>query len=374
MSPRVLVLASTFPRFRGDHVGRFLGEYVEALELPVTVLAPGTRGAADHEVWSEHVEVHRFEPSWPEIAYGGGIPDNLRARPWTAAAVPGFAMRWVRAALPLADACDVIDAHWAVPGGLVGAVVARRAMRPMRLVLHSGGVHALARLPASQRWARTLAGGAAQVTAVSGELAARFGDLCGTDVEVASCPMGIAAQAPIPAELLSGVAFRGRLVPVKGVDVLIDACGELDVPLVVAGDGPERAALEKHARRLAVAVEFLGATSTTPPAAVCAFPSRTLAGGRTEGLPVSLLEAMASGAAVVASDVGGIREVVSDGANGCLVSPDDASALTAAIKSLLDDPAARARLGAQAREDASRFLWSAIGPRHREHLCRAASA
>lgn len=374
MSPRVLVLASTFPRYRGDHVGRFLGEYVDALELPVTVLAPGTSGAADREFWSERVEVRRFDTGRPEIAYGAGIPDNLRARPWTAAAVPRFVMRWAKAAVPLAEESDVIDAHWAVPAGFVGAAVARRTSRPMRLVLHSGGVHALARVPASRRWARILAASAAQVTAVSDELGDRFGALCHSSVAVEVCPMGIAEQPAMAAEPPVRVVFRGRLVPVKGVDLLINACASLGVPVAIAGEGPERSRLEELARRRSGDVEFLGSTPATPPAAVCAFPSRRLSSGRSEGLPVSLLEAMAAGAAVVAARVGGIGEVVEHGINGLLVPPDDTSALTAAIESLLDDPALRARLGARAREDASPFYWSRIGTRHREHLCRAASA
>lgn len=78
-------------------------------------------------------------------------------------------------------------------------------------------------------------------------------------------------------------------------------------------------------------------------AAVVALPSRA------EGLPLTLLEAMACGAAIVASDVGGIPEAVENGREAVLVPPDDAVAWSAAVSSLLDDPARREALGRAAR-------------------------
>jgi glycosyltransferase involved in cell wall biosynthesis len=250
MTPRVLLLASTFPRFRGDHCGRFLGEYVDALDLPVTVCAPHTLGAARSEAWGPVSHVHRFGAGRAELAYGAGIPDNLRARPWLAAALPAFLARWTRAAIHLARDADVIDAHWALPGGLVGAIASRVTGVPLRLVLHSGGVHVVSKLPRAQGWARRLAEQSSQITAVSSALAEQFTALSGD--EVTRCPMGITPSPPQAKSAAGSVGFRGRLVPVKGVDLLVDACASLGAPLVLAGRGvPFPQTAEWPLRRLA---------------------------------------------------------------------------------------------------------------------------
>jgi glycosyltransferase involved in cell wall biosynthesis len=371
--PKVLVLASTFPRFRGDHVGRFLGEYVEQLGLPVTVLAPAAEGAAKEERWAKDVFVRRF--GHPDgIAYGGGIPNNLRRRPWLAVRAPRFLQRWTQAALELAGEVDVIDAHWAAPAGLVGSYVSGKTGLPLRVVLHSGGVHALASLPLGSRMANRLSERASSVTAVSVATSERFGSLLEGQRPIGVVPMGIHAERSVSDIPDRSVGFRGRLVPVKGVDLLVSACVAAGASLVVAGAGPDRSALKAQAARQGCRARFIGPSDSTPPASIVAFPSRILESGRTEGTPVSLLEAMSSGAAIVASRAGGIEHVISDDRNGVLVPSGDLDQLSSALRELLDDPARRARLGAQAREDAQAYLWSAIAPQHREILCRVARA
>jgi hypothetical protein len=142
----------------------------------------------------------------------------------------------------------------------------------------------------------------------------------------------------------------GRLDPQKGFDVLIDALALLPgVSAVVSGDGPEREALMRRAHDRAVADRFaiLGWKDETGPLLrsldVFVLPSRY------EGLPLALLDAMATGTAVVASDVGAVSEAVVSGETGLLVPPDDPKALAAGIRQLLDDERLRQRLGAAAR-------------------------
>ncbi|WIB35298.1 glycosyltransferase [Curtobacterium sp. MCJR17_043] len=120
----------------------------------------------------------------------------------------------------------------------------------------------------------------------------------------------------------------GRLVEKKGFGNLIEALrGVEDVPwsLTVVGDGPWRERLERQAAGLPVT--FLGqrgkseVLATLASATVVALPSVAAANGDQEGLPVTLLEAAAVGAAIVASDLPGIREVVRDDRSGLLVAP-----------------------------------------------------
>ncbi len=117
-----------------------------------------------------------------------------------------------------------------------------------------------------------------------------------------------------------------------------------DTRVLVAGDGPERAALEARARRLRVAgaVEFLGYRADVE--AVYAALDVMVLPSRHEGFGVAFLEAMAMGVPVVGTRVVGSVDAVEDGITGLLVPPADPAALAAAIRRLFDDPPLRRRL------------------------------
>lgn len=154
--------------------------------------------------------------------------------------------------------------------------------------------------------------------------------------------------APVP-EVVGTV---GRLSREKGMDVLVEAMGTLQgqARLLVGGDGPQRAALEQQVSALGLgdAVALAGFVNDVPAflsgIGVFAAPSRS------EGLGLVILEAMAAGRPVVASRVGGIPEVVADGETGLLVPPEDAGALAAAIRRLLEDPVTARRMGEAGRQ------------------------
>jgi glycosyltransferase involved in cell wall biosynthesis len=141
------------------------------------------------------------------------------------------------------------------------------------------------------------------------------------------------------------VGWVGRLIPIKGADVFLRAVPHLSAsPLTISviGDGPERARLEEFARTegLSDRVRFHG---TVPEAGryITAFDVFVLS-SRSEGIPVTLLEAMAAKVPVVVTSVGGVPEVVGP-EEAMLVRPDDPVALAAAIYSAIQDPAAATR-------------------------------
>jgi glycosyltransferase involved in cell wall biosynthesis len=90
-----------------------------------------------------------------------------------------------------------------------------------------------------------------------------------------------------------------------------------------------------------------------------------------DSFPTVALEAMAAGAAIVVSRIGGLPEAVIDGESGLIVEPGDVSALAAALERLLDDPTLRAQLGAGARKRVERFSAPAVVPRYEEAYARA---
>jgi glycosyltransferase involved in cell wall biosynthesis len=152
------------------------------------------------------------------------------------------------------------------------------------------------------------------------------------------------------------LVFVGRIVPIKRLDLLLRALArarEADprLRLAVVGDGAERAQLERRAAELGIAGEvfFLGYRRELRP--VFAAADLAVLSSDNEGTPVSLIEAAAAGLPAVATDVGGVREVVGE-ETGVLVPRDDAAALAAAIVELAADPARRERCGHAARRHA----------------------
>jgi len=172
---------------------------------------------------------------------------------------------------------------------------------------------------------------------------------------------GLDASGPREKLRLGGrrvVAFTGRLVPHKGVDVLLRALQQLplDVHLVVVGRGPRLADLQALARRLGVADRCHFCPTVADDelpnylalADVFAFPSQN----RLEGFGLAVAEAMACGLPVVTSDMPGVREVIADGVQGLLSEPLMADDLAEKLRTLLDDPDRRRAMGAAGRRRA----------------------
>ena len=181
-------------------------------------------------------------------------------------------------------------------------------------------------------------------------------------------PSGVRAELGLPADVPI-VGVLARLAPCKGLEIFLDAARMIAdrfpaVRFMIVGDEGAlngdgdgvragrsyRQALEGHAARLGLGdrVVFTGFRLDVPDVlaelAVSVLPSVT-----GEGLPNSVLESMAAGVPVVATNAGGTKEAVAEGETGLLVAPSDAVALANAIGQLLADPALRARYGAAGR-------------------------
>jgi glycogen(starch) synthase len=317
---RVAVLTTSYPRDSGDSAGRFVAGSVEHIR---------ERGVEVEVVGPEQFRHYG-------IAYGHGMIGNLRRKPWLALLLPLLAASFLRAARR-ADA-DLIHAHW-LPAGWVAA----RTGRPYVVQVWGTDMELARRAPAL---ARRVLGGARLVIAASNELAESARELGAREVRV--IPSGVDLPTEIgdeahPPELL----YAGRLSAEKGVLELVEAAEGL--PLVIAGDGPLRDRVP-GARGFVPHDELQRLYDR---AAVVVCPSRR------EGFGVACLEAMAHGRPVVATRVGGLRDLVVDGKTGLLVPPRDVQALRAALERLLSDPELRRRLGAAGRTRAAeRFSWA----------------
>jgi glycosyltransferase involved in cell wall biosynthesis len=158
------------------------------------------------------------------------------------------------------------------------------------------------------------------------------------------------------------VAFVANMFAIKGQDWLIRALPAIraavpEAVLVLVGDGEWRASLEQLVTEMGVSDRVIFTGSIGNPLAIVQRADVVVLPSLSEGLPIALLEAMAIGRAVVASNVGGIPEVVQDGETGLLTAPADAQALSTAIVQLLKDAALRTSLGTRARAHVERH-WS----------------
>lgn len=397
---RIGVVTSSYPRRDGDPAGAFVHGLCRALARrghETEVICPEPAGPADWNAgtpWLDGVRIFAAAHARPRrlqrLFFGAGAPDNLRREPWLAALAPLAVLSMARLAQRRAAAWGAVISHWLVPSALAVSAIPRRSTGGFRhlAIAHSGDVHLLGRLPGGRTLARLVARRSDVLGAVTAQLGRELGDLLGArgDRPIANTPMGLDVAAlrasrsgeETRRELALGneftVLFLGRLVPIKGVDVLIEALGgATGMTLLVAGDGPERVRLETLAERHGVRARFLGAVDPARRAELLAaadafaLPSRVLADGRHEGLPVALLEAMAAGSPVVATRTGGVPEVVEDGVSGLLVQPDDARALRAALEHLARSPVLCRALGDAARRIGAARDWDALAPLY-EHL------
>jgi glycosyltransferase involved in cell wall biosynthesis len=173
-------------------------------------------------------------------------------------------------------------------------------------------------------------------------------------------PNGLPMPPAVGPQADGPILCVARLVPKKGIDLLIQSLVHLDEhrPLEIVGDGPCRDELESLAASLGLAhrVHFRGALTSKEVdmayrrCSMMVLPCRIDADGDRDGMPTVLVEAMARAIPVVSTAVIGLDELVTDGVTGRLVAPEDPEAIAVAIGELLRDPAAAERMGAAARD------------------------
>jgi glycosyltransferase involved in cell wall biosynthesis len=263
------------------------------------------------------------------------------------------------AALIRRERPDILHAN-SSKAGLLGRTAAAALGVPVRIFTVHGWAFKAYSGPVSAfyRWADRLMAPLTTTTVCVSErersagVAARTCRARDTVVIPTAVDAGVVPQARLDGSP-PRVIMVGRLAAPKDPVTLVRAlAGVRRAPFTatIVGDGPDRPAVEAEIRAAGLegVVELAGERHDVPrllaDADVCVLSSRS------EGAPLSVLEAMAAGLPVVASAVGGVPEIVADGDTGLLVPPGDAAALAAALERLLADAALRRRLGAAGRE------------------------
>jgi len=267
------------------------------------------------------------------------------------------------AALPAIRRFDPqwLHAHWATYPSTVAWALSKLTGVPFSFTAHAHDIFVEDQLVAPKLADAALA---VTISRYNVRYLARWGaEQLGERLQVVHCGVDF-AELPenLDARADDHLVTVGRLDPIKGFDTLIPALGLLKrrgVPFrcTVIGEGPQRRELEAQiaAENVADRVALVGAKpqeavrAALNDATVFVMPSVTTPEGNQDGIPVALMEAMATAGAVVSTQVSGIPELVHHERNGLVVPPGDARALADALQRLLGDEALRHRLGLAAR-------------------------
>lgn len=383
---RLLVFSPYFP----PHVGGLEG-YVSDL---------GEALLAHEEIGAVTVFTPRLPRDAPAIERRG--TGELVVRYPAVELVPNFPLpkvwvigfwRALRAATPKQNDVFVSHTRFFLTSAFA-LVCARVRSRPLLHVEHGSDY------PQSRQWLTRTAGRlydlllgrvllrrAARVVAVSHAAAQFVQTLAGRDAEVIYRGMHVdrldAAAADLAvsswAEGRPIIAYAGRLIDGKGVHDLLTAFHRLadeQAVLCIVGDGPARVGLERLSGSLGITsrVLFVGDVPEARAWGIMRASAVVVNPSYTEGLPTSVLEAAILGRPIVASNVGGTPEILSDGRSGLLFEAGDIDGLVSSLRALLGDSELRAKLGRAARDDArERFDWGESARRFGE-LVRALSA
>ena len=413
---KVLVIGSVYPRFHEDAEVPWLRTSVAHLKkagLQVQVLAPAYKGLKSHEIDGVPVNRFRYAPANLEIlTHEEGAPSKMASKPWLQLlAIPyiisGFfkCLRICRKWRP-----DIIHAHWPFPHAYIALGAAKLFKIP--LVLNFHGAELL--LIRKKKWVKPLLkfaiGQAQAVFANSSFTAGKIKAIRNVDVEwspygttlderretrderreaveggslplapasasATPSPRGDSPKTPEP-HAINGkfkILFVGRHIERKGICYLIEAAkylprDQFEIRIVGAGDLTEE--LKKQAASMppeSAEIIFTGKLSPEDlaneyrTANVFTLPAIVDSKGDTEGLGVVLIEAMELGLPVVASNVGGIPDVVVDGVSGILVPEKSPEALASAFKKLSSDAGlVRDLLAGAQKRIAECFTWDGI--------------
>jgi len=379
---KLLVTASTFPRWDHDTEPRFILDLSSHLtdEYEVTVLVPAAPGAKEREVLDgvnviryHYFPVHR----WETLCYPGAIVPRIREKKIRALLVPFLFLSLYFHLQKILPEYDIVHAHWLIPQGIVQSFF----KKPYIVTGHGGDVVSLNK--GIIKWLKIRAlKKASQVTVVSEYLKGRVRELapeCSPEVISMGVDTSKFGRQYFQADYFGQgdkkvVLFVGRLAEIKGVTYLIEAMREIEAMLVIVGEGPLKEKLMFQAQEFGDKIRFLGAKTHEElktiyaSADVFVAPSITAADGGQEGFGLVMLEAMASGLPVVASNSGGISQVIRDGENGLLCEEKNVIQLISCINRILIDLKLKQKLMQKSNETIQKYDYRNIVCRYKERI------
>ena len=381
---RVLMLTSSYPKFRGDTTAPFIESIATNIarqNVAVHVVLPEhrelKRGAVEDGV---HFEPYRYalKKEWTLWGYAEALRGDVKLKRGVYALAPFAIASSFQKMMQLTarEKFDVMHAHWVLPNAPAAALVARIRKLPLVISMHGSDVFMAEKNRAFGATARWCFDHAAWSTACSDDLMQRAISIGADENKTELIPYGADAKAfhvhPEHAARVRAalqlekndvmILAVGRMVYKKGFEFLVRAMPQIlqhapHARLVLVGYGDLRDELQAQAHALGLNghVTFAGrvAREQIPAyfsaADIVSVPSVRDDAGNVDGLPNVLLEGMAAGKAIVASNIAGFPDVIENEASGILVEEKNSDALARAIVRLARDETLRERLGTRAR-------------------------
>ena len=392
---KICMLTSTYPRFSNDGSGRFIKSMAEAIARhghEVYIVVP----YHPHSHYdSRSVRVIPFRYIWPNrlaiMGYGQALYNDQKLQKKSYFLAPFFFISSLFTLLLVHYRYDfdVLHAHWVIPNGPIAMIFSRLTGIPFIVSLHGSDIFIALKNRILGFISRICFNHAAAITACSQQLHDGALSLGALKSKLSIIPWGADPAIFDPLRFPPQNALReqlgwpkeayiiltvGRLVKKKGVEYLIKSTTLLkdkipNIFVVIAGDGPERKALEQLTESLNASshIRFIGRVDwdSVPillhASDVFVAPSIEDEVGNIDGLPPTILEAMAAGKLVIASKIGGIPLVISHGQTGLLVPQRDEYALAQTLAYALINDNLRRRIGSHARKSVINYLnWDRV--------------
>ena len=375
---KLLITASTFPRWNGDTEPRFILDYAKAMMnyYDVTVLAPAAPGTIEEEV-IEGVHVVRFHyfpvHRWETLCYPGAIVPRLKEKKIRLFLVPFFLISLKRFLKKFSLQFDLVHAHWLIPQGIIQAKIKDV---PYLVTGHGGDVTSLNNIFFRNIKAKCM-NHAIVTVGVSSYICDKMKEInpC-INPKMISMGCDLAKFSPEKRDDnyfnhdKKNILFVGRLAEKKGVTYLIDAMDEVDAMLYIVGEGPLEKELKEQAKRHNKKIVFVGSKSHDELPTIYASsdlfvsPSIVAKNGDQEGLPVSIMEAMASGVPVICGLSGGTKDIVNDGINGFILDVRDVKLLAQRINQVIYDDAMAMSMKEHALKTVKEYSYKKIAEKY----------
>lgn len=383
------MLASTYPRWLGDHEPGFVHELAKRLtkNFNVFVITPHSNNAKKHEIL-EGVTVFRYQYAprkLQSLVNNGGIVTNLKNSPWKLLLLPFFfiAQLLLIRKIIKRESIDIVHAHWLIPQGLALALLSK-IMKVPPLLTTSHGADLFALQGKLFNFLKIfVVKQSVQLSVVSQAMKAELIKLGVDENKVDVMPMGVDINKfninPNITRASNEILFVGRLVEKKGLSNLIDALPSIlrkhpTSYLSIIGFGPEELKLKAQAQKLNIEnkVNFIGAVNQNKlakhyqSATVFVAPFVETKSGDQEGLGLVLVEALACGCPVVVSDIPACKDVIDGMSNVEIFPSKDIQSLSEAVNLSITKNNNDPKVNTQILNE--RFSWQAVAQNYNNKL------
>lgn len=355
----ILVVTTTFPRWENDHTHCFLADLYKRLtnSFNIIVVSPHYPKAKQIEDWSG-IKVVRFKYFWPQrwqkLCYEGGMLANIKKNKLLILVIPFLLICHFLKVVTLIkrEKVNLLHAQWFLTAGLVASVAAKIYKKPLVVTAHGSDVLALKGF-IWNKVRRFIIRHATQVTAVSSVIAEELSTNTAffRQSSIQLTPMGVDTSLFTRQNIKeSGIdidkkerilLFVGRLDKQKGLEYLIQAMPAILTKypasqLHIIGYGPHENYMRQLVSRMGLneKVVFIGSLPNKELPIYYSQAEIFILPSMSEGLPVSILEAMACQCPVIATSVGGVSSLIQNENNGLLINPRSSEEICQAVFNL----------------------------------------